>query len=102
MIFPPKNPEARTEDLYWVFLAFFVLYPTIFSISDVILDYIKMKVQRISHIIFGLFGMILSVWMMIGCVVSWEFDFYRTVSLKNIFKLLIVSKEYFNHENSIS
>ncbi|EFO90542.1 hypothetical protein CRE_08104 [Caenorhabditis remanei] len=94
MIFPPKNPEARTEDLYWVFLAFFVLYPTIFSNSDVILDYIKMKVQRISHIYFGLFGMILSVWMMIGCVVSWEFDFYRTIS-GCIFMFCICSLTFF-------
>ncbi|KAF1768958.1 hypothetical protein GCK72_000771 [Caenorhabditis remanei] len=31
-----------------------------------------------SHIIIGLFGMILSVWMIIGCIVSKEFDFYRT------------------------
>ena len=89
-VFQPKTSEANPDDLHKIFYFFLMIYLSIFCHADEsILKYIKKKVQKMSHIIIGLFGMILSVWMIIGCIVSKEFDFYRTVSFfeKKILKI---------------
>ncbi|CAO4364526.1 unnamed protein product [Caenorhabditis nigoni] len=65
----------------------------------------KPKVQKLSHIILGLFGMIIVVWIMLGCTLAIDLHFYSmiaaTVYVLSMFLLTLSYVLFTNYESKV-
>ena len=77
---PSENSSPNVKYLFIIWGLFAFFYPFVALEVFRILTNYKPVVQKMIHVILGLFGMIVSIWIMILCVISWQFGFFQMVS----------------------
>ncbi|PIC44593.1 hypothetical protein B9Z55_004909 [Caenorhabditis nigoni] len=103
---PLYAPIIRNQpNCLWPVFLYFVLLPIFVGWAFEIPRRYKPKVQKLSHIILGLFGEILVVWIMLGCTLAIQMHYYSeiaaTVYVLSIFLLALSYVLFTNYESEV-
>ncbi|PIC44592.1 hypothetical protein B9Z55_004909 [Caenorhabditis nigoni] len=93
---PLYAPIIRNQpNCLWPVFLYFVLLPIFVGWAFEIPRRYKPKVQKLSHIILGLFGEILVVWIMLGCTLAIQMHYYSEI-IWPICCLFVISSFFFS------
>lgn len=79
--FPFNNPENPDIAAVFHIITYFIILLTFFTLEfRSIAKVFKPRVQKMNHVTIGLFGMIVSIWIMIGSFLAHSFAFHLIIS----------------------